>query len=51
MKPKSYCSKINDYGIDRDRNDCTSAEFDGDNIKINSLMPRDALFMKVIFGT
>ncbi len=31
-------SKINDYGIDRDRNDLSlRAEFDGDNIKINSL--------------
>lgn len=31
-------SNINEYGIDRDRNDLSlRAEFDGDNIKINSL--------------
>ncbi|PWN71736.1 hypothetical protein C1631_003690 [Chryseobacterium phosphatilyticum] len=31
-------SKINEYGIDRDRNDLSlRAEFDGENIKINSL--------------
>lgn len=31
-------AKINEYGIDRDRNDLSlHAEFDGENIKINSL--------------
>lgn len=31
-------SRINEYGIDRDRNDLSlRAEFDGENIKINSL--------------
>lgn len=35
---KFIISKINEYGIDRDRNDLSlHAEFEGNNIKINSL--------------